>query len=234
LGHELTWLDMALRLGLALAAGALFGVNRSERGHDAGLRTTMLVCLAAAVAMLEAHVLLVETTQGFVQMFRLDVMRLPLGVLSGIGFIGAGTIMRRGTMVRGMTTAATLWIVTIIGLCFGGGQLGLGIAATVLGFIILSLFTWGEALIRPERHGSLTVLTTDAGPTEAELRETLGAAGMRIRSFSITRQPVEHRCYMDYELRFRADAEHVTPRRIAEDLAGRPGILSVQWRSPEI
>jgi hypothetical protein len=70
---------------------------------------------------------------------RLDIMRLPLGILSGVGFIGAGAILRRGDTVRGVTTAATIWLVTVIGRCFGGGQLGLGAAATVIGVAAL----WG-------------------------------------------------------------------------------------------
>jgi putative Mg2+ transporter-C (MgtC) family protein len=66
-----------------------------------------------------------------------DLMRLPLGILTGVGFIGGGAILRRDNIVVGVTTAATLWLVTVIGLCLGGGQLGLGIAATLLGFFAL-------------------------------------------------------------------------------------------------
>ena len=121
-----TLLDIALRLALTLVAGALIGINREEHGHAAGLRTTMLVCLAASVAMIQTNLLLPvagRTTDAFSVM---DVMRLPLGILSGMGFIGAGAILRRGDLISGVTTAATLWLVTVIGLCFGGGQLWLG------------------------------------------------------------------------------------------------------------
>ena len=67
----------------------------------------------------------------------LDLMRLPLGILSGMGFIGAGAIVRTGSLVRGLTTAATLWFVTVLGLCFGGGQLALGLAVLALGVLVL-------------------------------------------------------------------------------------------------
>ncbi len=117
----LTWQQIALRLALASAASFCIGLDRDRHGKTAGMRTTMLVCLAATLAMIEANLLLTtagKTPSSFVQ---LDVMRLPLGILSGIGFIGAGAILRRGEVVRGLTTAATLWIVTVLGLLFGAG-----------------------------------------------------------------------------------------------------------------
>jgi putative Mg2+ transporter-C (MgtC) family protein len=77
-----------------------------------------------------------------------DVMRLPLGVLSVIGFIGAGTILKHGQLVTGVTTAATLWFVTVVGLCFGGGQIGLGLASVAIGGVILEWLEWIEVRIR--------------------------------------------------------------------------------------
>ena len=78
----------------------------------------------------------------------MDLMRLPLGILTGVGFIGAGTILKRGELVTGVTTAATLWIITVIGLCFGGGQLALGSIATILSFIALWVFKWVDLVFR--------------------------------------------------------------------------------------
>src|ERR1700761_5780162 len=95
---------IALRLALAVLAGLIIGFNRSEYGHAAGLRTTLLVCVAAAVAMLQANVLLATMASISVsRTLQLDLMRLPLGILSGIGFIGAGAIFRRGDLVQGVT-----------------------------------------------------------------------------------------------------------------------------------
>jgi putative Mg2+ transporter-C (MgtC) family protein len=82
--------------------------------------------------MTEANLLLIHTPDTQVPIVRLDMMRLPLGILSGIGFIGAGAILRRDDIVRGVTTAATIWLVTDIGLCFGGGQIGLVVAGTII------------------------------------------------------------------------------------------------------
>src|SRR6266446_8043427 len=112
------WTDIAIRLGLTMLAGAIIGFNRGARGHAAGFRTTILVGLAASVAMIQANILLPmdgKTTGSFAVM---DLMRLPLGILTGVGFIGGGAILKQGGSVKGVTTAATLWIITTIGLCF--------------------------------------------------------------------------------------------------------------------
>ena len=100
-----TWTDIAIRLALSVLAGAVVGLNRGARGHAAGFRTTILVTLAASVAMIQANILLTvngKTPGSFAVM---DIMRLPLGILTGVGFIGAGTIVRKGDLITGVTTA---------------------------------------------------------------------------------------------------------------------------------
>jgi putative Mg2+ transporter-C (MgtC) family protein len=121
----LTWHDIAIRLALSVVAGTLIGLDRGEHGRPAGLRTTLLVCLAAAVAMIQTNLLLATKGRPTDSFIMLDLMRLPLGILTGMGFIGGGAILRRDGFVLGVTTAATLWFVTVIGLCFGGGSLRL-------------------------------------------------------------------------------------------------------------
>jgi putative Mg2+ transporter-C (MgtC) family protein len=101
------WPEIALRLALTVVAGTLIGLNRSEHGHSAGLRTTLLVCLAASVSMIQVNLLLPIAGKSPDSFAVLDLMRLPLGILSGMGFIGAGAIVRTGSLVRGLTTAAT-------------------------------------------------------------------------------------------------------------------------------
>src|ERR1700683_2120706 len=151
----LTWQDIALRLAMSLAAGALIGLDRGERGRAAGLRTTLLVCLAAAVAMIQTNLLLATRGRSPDSFIMMDLMRLPLGILTGMGFIGGGAILRRDGFVLGVTTAATLWFVTVIGLCFGGGQIKLGIAAFALGMIVLEGLRWVDYRMKQEERGSL-------------------------------------------------------------------------------
>ena len=135
-----------------LIAGAIIGYNRGEQGKSAGLRTTLLVCLAASVAMLQVNELLNLSGRPNEPFIMNDLMRLPLGILTGVGFIGAGAILRRRDIVLGVTTAATLWYVTVIGLCFGGGQLLLGWLATAIGCFVL----WGLKSLRNSCRLSLT------------------------------------------------------------------------------
>lgn len=130
-----TWDDIGLRILAAVVAGIFLGINRERGGHAAGLRTTILVGLAACISMIQANLLL-SASQG--ANGSMDILRLPLGILTGVGFIGGGAILRRGDVATGVTTAATLWLMTAIGLCFGGGQFIIGAVASVVGFVVLS------------------------------------------------------------------------------------------------
>jgi putative Mg2+ transporter-C (MgtC) family protein len=157
-----SWQDICTRLALTMIAGAIIGFNRGARGHAAGFRTTILVGLAASVAMIQANILLSlvgKTSESFVEM---DLMRLPLGILTGVGFIGGGAILKRGDLVAGVTTAATLWVMTVIGLCLGGGQLGLGIAAALLAVFTLWILKWVDTRI-PREHRAMLVIVADVG-----------------------------------------------------------------------
>jgi putative Mg2+ transporter-C (MgtC) family protein len=168
---EPTWMDIALRLLLTMLAGAIIGFDRGARGHAAGFRTTILVALAASVAMIQANLLLPvdgKTAQSFGVM---DLMRLPLGILTGVGFIGAGTIVRKGELITGVTTAATLWLVTVIGLCFGGGQLVLGIAATALAVTTLWILKWVDAMISREHRARLVLACEPSWTVLAEVSD---------------------------------------------------------------
>ena len=176
----LEWPDVCIRLSLAVLAGILIGLNRGESGKVAGLRTTLLVCLAACLAMLQANVLLALSGKPHDSFIQLDLMRLPLGILSGVGFIGAGAILRKDGLVKGVTTAATLWFVTIIGLCFGGGQLGLGIAGLVLGIVVLWFLKAVEVHIPRENEAELRITYENGRFSREALADSLHAAGCRL------------------------------------------------------
>ena len=183
---QLGWDEIALRLALTVAAGVVLGLDRSERGKAAGMRTTLLVCLAASVAMIQVNLLLPSAGRSPDSFVTNDLMRLPLGILTGVGFIGGGAILRRGDIMVGVTTAATLWLATVIGLCLGGGQLGLGVVATALGVFAL----WGLKLVernlRQGRNASLTLEFESAGPSEEEIRRRIGEAGLTVASANLS------------------------------------------------
>jgi putative Mg2+ transporter-C (MgtC) family protein len=222
------WNDLALRLLLTVVASALIGLNRDEHGRPAGLRTTLLVCLAASVAMIQANMLLPTSGKSHDSFITLDLMRLPLGILSGMGFLGAGAIVRRSDLVLGVTTAATLWIVTVIGLCFGGGQITLGVCATVLTLGVL----WGlkvlESYIRQEHRGTLLVRLSDGGVDAAEIAGLLISEGYNVSGTAAT---YSEGCdnEIQYALRWRgphieAELPSFVPRVIALS-----GVKRLQW-----
>jgi len=105
--------------------------------------------------MLQANLLLTTNGKTADSFVTLDLMRLPLGILTGMGFIGAGAVLRRDGLVLGVTTASTLWFVTVIGLCFGGGQISLGIVGLLLGLVVLSGLRWVDSNMVQDQHAIL-------------------------------------------------------------------------------
>ena len=181
-----SWTDIIIRLALAMVAGAVLGFDRGARGHAAGLRTTTLVTLAATAAMIQCNILLTLDGKQPGSFAVMDLMRLPLGILTGVGFIGGGAILKKGGSITGVTTAATLWIATVIGLCLGGGQLGLGIVSTALGLFTLWGMQWIDLRI-PREHCAMLVVATEAGSPTARLEDLLGAQGYRAQFRKQTR-----------------------------------------------
>ena len=119
---QLLYTEIIVRLGLAILAGIILGLNRGLHHKSAGIRTHTLVSVGAALALL-----LMSTITGGDAQAQSHVLQ---GTISGIGFLGAGVIVHQGASgnVRGLTTAASIWVVAIIGCCFGAGQLTIGVA----------------------------------------------------------------------------------------------------------
>lgn len=182
-----TWQDIALRLVLTLIAGAAIGFDRGVRSHAAGIRTTILVALAASVAMIQANILLPVDGKTPASFGVMDLMRLPLGILTGVGFIGGGAILRRGDLIIGVTTAATLWVTTVIGLCLGGGQLGLGVVATILAVATLAALKWIDKRIPREQRAMLVIEANPAWAADDRLGQLLGPLGYRAKFFEQSR-----------------------------------------------
>ncbi|WP_208247685.1 MgtC/SapB family protein (plasmid) [Rhizobium sp. T1470] len=184
MSEELTWPDILLRVLLTIVAASLIGINREKGGHAAGFRTTVLVGLAACLAMLQANALLVvegnDEHSGFA---RMDVLRFALGVLTGVGFIGGGAVLHRGNFVTGVTTAATIWAMTTIGLCFGGGQLGIGVVGTAVAFFFLSPMQVLDQWLARRQRATVEILG-DGTLGAAELRQVLGAYNCEVRFVS--------------------------------------------------
>lgn len=157
--RELSLLGVGTRIVLALLCGGAIGIERAEKRRPAGFRTHILICLGAAItAMTSEHL--------FLNMhYYLDVARMGAGVVSGIGFIGAGTIMvTRRQRVKGLTTAAGLWVVAIVGLCCGFAFYEGAVYATVLVLVAEVFFSKVEyRILRDTRE--VTVYTEYSQPS---------------------------------------------------------------------
>lgn len=163
LHYELiAWPEMISRLGTAFLLGALLGLERERERRPAGLRTHLLVCLASCLfGMLSIIAAGDHSNPG----------RIAAQVVTGIGFLGAGAIMRHGSIVRGLTTATTLWMAAAIGLTVGLGWFSAAIVATVLALLALTVMKALEIYI-PGPHNTLSLLLIP-GRGEAPLPEIL-------------------------------------------------------------
>lgn len=227
---EVSWHDIAIRLLLTVVGGALIGLNREEHGQAAGLRTTLLVCLAASLSMIQVNLLLGVVGKAQNSFVVMDLMRLPLGILSGMGFIGGGVILRKGSIVRGVTTAATLWFVTVMGLCFGGGQIGLGLGALALGLIVLIGLKQLEKCMKQSRQATLTLVAGPVAFSETELTNAIVAAGYRIASASVRIGENAALREMSCEVSWRAPHDDFTqPVAFLRELGARFGLAKIDW-----
>lgn len=226
---HLEWSEIAIRLLCAIAAGGLIGFERGEHGRPAGLRTTILVSLAACLAMIETNLLLATAGKPPNSFVTLDLMRLPLGILSGMGFIGAGAILHRGNLVLGITTAATLWFITVLGLCFGGGQIALGFGGLSIGMVVIAGLKHVEWRVKQDRQGTLTVTTTANGPTEEDIRSSLTAQQYRIASCALVYIGAGESLELTCHVNWRGTARDTTVPAIVRTLAYRSGVVKVAW-----
>jgi len=156
--------DILWRLAIALSIGAMIGLERSYHGRPAGFRTHTLVCVASSLLMLVT----VYESQWFapqsMQRVVVDPTRMAQGIMTGIGFLGAGVIMKEGLSVRGLTTAASIWITAAIGILTGIGFYFPAAVGTVLTLGTLSMFRWIEARMPAQFYAHHSVKFLKAHP----------------------------------------------------------------------
>jgi putative Mg2+ transporter-C (MgtC) family protein len=175
---------MVVRMLAAVVAGGLIGFERNYHGRPAGFRTHTLVCTASAVLMLvtvyEAHWM----PKG-AALVQLDPTRMAQGIMTGIGFLGAGAIIKEGLSVRGLTTAASIWITAAIGILAGVGFYFPLAVATVLTLGVLSAFRWIESHMPAQSYYHFDIRFARAAEiSERQLRELVEGYGFSIANFS--------------------------------------------------
>src|SRR5690606_34545116 len=139
------YLNISFHLVGALAAGGAIGLERSFHGRPAGFRTHTLVCLTSSLLMLVTLYQWKWLPSMPIETIRTDPSRMAQGIMTGIGFLGAGVIVKEGLSVRGLTTAASIWITAAIGILIGIGFYFPAIVGTALAIGTLSVFRWIES-----------------------------------------------------------------------------------------
>ncbi|WP_227545917.1 MgtC/SapB family protein [Marinobacter fonticola] len=140
---EIPWLDMLIRLSAAAGLALILGLERELRGKPAGLRSHMLVALGAAAFIMVGMDIMFSTAEGDPSA-RIDPTRIVEGVINGIGFLGAGSIIQSRGNIQGITTGASIWTAGAIGVACGIGNLVLAGMLTAMAFIIMVALGWFE------------------------------------------------------------------------------------------
>jgi putative Mg2+ transporter-C (MgtC) family protein len=181
---DVTWVDVLLRIVLAAVLGGAIGLERELREREAGLRTHMLVSVGAALFTMVSAYAWTDWQFSTREGLTFDPTRIAAQVVTGIGFLGAGAIIRQGLSVRGLTTAATLWVVAAIGMASGAGYFTAALITTVL--VLVSLWPLRIAAyrvaerFRPE-EGRLAV-DLPAGASAVSVLEAVESAGAMVHS----------------------------------------------------
>jgi len=182
---ETELINAGLRLLIATAAGGVIGLERAYNGREAGFRTHILVAIASALLMLLLDFQWLTTSPEFLSSIRADPTRMAQGIMTGIGFLGAGVILHNRHTVRGLTTAASIWITSAIGIMVGAGHFAIGIFACALVLITLSLFRSIEKHLPSRRYARLSITACVNLPElEATIRDLLGKQGISGNGFS--------------------------------------------------
>lgn len=176
--------EIVFKLTLACILGGIIGLERESLNRPAGFRTYTLVCVGSALAM----VISLDMYYQYHQFVTADPGRIAAQVVSGIGFLGAGTIMKEGSSVRGLTTAAGLWGVACIGLAVGAGMYIPAVVTSMLILFVLVYFVKFEEQITGSRLYKGLVVVVDDGPGQVGIiGSILGEMGVLIKNISLDR-----------------------------------------------
>ena len=214
----------AVRLLVAMLLGGLVGMERQTRGRAAGLRTNILVCLGSAAIIIVFQKFSMELNVGAESFVRMDPARVAAGVITGIGFLGAGTIIKTNNFVRGLTTAASIWVVSAIGVTVGLGEYAIAIVLTLL--VLIALYALHRLPIDGDRYMSLHLHWSGDLALLREVTDRLTGEQVQIKGIDMTRQPNTGKCHVILALRMRKQ-KHA--RMILDHLQEDTRFDEVRW-----
>lgn len=221
------WIVM-FRLVLAATLGGLVGLEREIHGRPAGFRTHLLVAVGACLMMVVSEFFFFKygamDSSGSV---RLDPARVAAQIVTGIGFLGAGAIIKEGQAVRGLTTAACLWIVAGIGMAVGVGLYMPALMVTAISLINLLLLKRLEGFLKKDRYRLLTVVGDDIESCRPKVEEFLRQRDVEIVDFGLEHDPESGHLKYDFSLSHCGDK---SLGALAEELSRMEGLKKVRFR----
>lgn len=221
IGHD--ELVIFTRLIAAVIVGAVIGLERSLHARPAGFRTHALVCLAAALLMLVTVYQDTWMTHVAEETIRTDPTRMAQGIMTGIGFLGAGVIFKEGLTVRGLTTAASIWVTSAIGILIGIGFYFAATLGTVFTLAVLAIFRMIEDRLPSEYYAQHTIgFRRGSAMNEGALRQLIGEYGFTISHFS-SRLTEEGRT-VEYRMMIRSRNREATDK-LAQYLRDQPDVV---------
>ena len=222
---SLHWPHVLLRLAVAAALGGAIGTERELRERQAGLRTHLLVSVGSALFTLVSAYGFREFLVHGGSVVRADPTRIAAQIVSGIGFLGAGAIIRQGLSVRGLTTAATLWLVAAIGMASGAGYYSAAVIATAGALITLGPLRVAayKFIHRYRPEVDRLIVDIPAGGSPVPVLEAVEARGGRVVSLEIAQEGDRRSVAIDVEL------QGVSAPSIVSDVGSIDGVLEVRW-----
>ena len=220
-----TW----IRLILAFILGGAIGLEREMHGRPAGLRTHILVCVSATIIMLAAKVY-IQLPEPLPQDIRItiDPGRIVAGIMTGIGFLGAGAIIRIGDLIRGITTAACIWFVAALGIIIGEGCYALAVFSTGTVLILLISLQWLEHYFHPIVYHTVQITTEGEKSQEAEARcqEIFSQEHIRVQNKSYSIYNEQNRVNISFNVRLKDRGQS---GRVIQKIAKISGVVEASW-----
>jgi len=218
----LSELEAVLRLSLAFLLGAVLGLERETHDRPAGLRTFILVAVGSTLIMIVS----IGLRDLYAGSTGVDPGRIAAQVVTGIGFLGAGTIMHEGPIVRGLTTAAGLWVVAAIGLAVGAGFYLVAAVTTALALVSLTVLAWVErSYFGGKGQAVVNVLSSDVPGQLGRIATALGERGIDIKDIRMS--PREDGL-VEIELKVKAPPKDAMPGAM-QAVASLPGVKSAEY-----
>lgn len=215
------WTVLQRLLLITLVAGAI-GFERERHGRAAGFRTHILVGVGSCLVMLTG-IYLTDLYAGQVEM---DPTRMAAQIVSGIGFLGAGTILRYRASVRGLTTAASLWAVGGVGIAVGAGFLWGAVASGVIVLVVLFALSSLEHAMRRDQYQTLIIETAGGGQELARIRGLLSSHQVEVRDFDVKGDAQPGRLQLEFHVRLLPDQPQ---DEIAAGLRRIDGVTDAHW-----